>query len=97
VRGLPRSDGEPADQYPIAIRYFVSSLAILRKIGVSQDCKEPRAEIAALDERAEVAPGLDERFLNKILGAVGISAEGDREGAQPGNARDEFGLQLLAG
>jgi len=34
---------------------------------------------------------------DKILGAVGVSAQGDRKGAQSWNARDEFGLQLLAG
>ena len=64
------------------VRGLAPPLAVFAVIGVAQNCEEPCGQIGSFGEGIHAAQGLQESVVDKIVGAIGISAERHREGAQ---------------
>ena len=64
---------------------FAASLAVFRNEQVAEDGEEPRGHVRSNLERIDIGHGTQQGFLHKVVRAVDVAAERDRERAQ---ARD---------
>ena len=66
----------------VAVLHLAAPAAALGEIGVAQDGEEPRAQVGAFLEAVHAVPGLEQRLLHQVVGALDVAAQGDGERAQ---------------
>lgn len=86
--------GETRGHGALAVLHLAAALAHLRIEFVTQDGEEPSLQVGAGLETRLLVPGLDERFLDQIIGLVAVVRQRDRECSQTGDGPKQTGLEL---
>ena len=73
---------EPRRIAAVGVLDLAPPLAALGEIGVAQDGEEPGLEVGPFLERLQMVPGLEQRFLHEIVGALLVAAKRNGESAQ---------------
>ena len=79
---LGRMGGKAGGVLAIGVLDLAAALADFGVIMVTQNGKEPSLEVGALLKAVDVGPGLDQGFLDEIVGAVGLAAQGYGKGPE---------------
>ncbi|CDX34676.1 hypothetical protein MPLSOD_20196 [Mesorhizobium sp. SOD10] len=92
---LGRMDGKPGGHDAVAVLHFAAALAHLRIEFVAQNGEQPCLEIGARLEAFMLVPRLDQRFLDEVVGSVGILRQRHGESAQTRDGAEQLGLEAL--
>src|ERR1700722_12037597 len=90
MRALRRLGFQRLGIAALGILDLAPPLAIVGAEQVAQDREQPRRQIRAGLERVDIGQRPQQRFLDEVVGSVGVAAERDGEGAQARHRGQNF-------